>query len=418
LLETQVCILGGGIGGLWLQYELAEQGFDSILVDSNELGGYASTRNQAWLHSGSYYAVIGGNTDNNSVARVCETSSKLLKQFSSKYCPQAIDENSGCLFVFDSDRARDKLFGRISSLDISIRKVEQDFIQQREPLINSSHFPFGIHSNEGSFDAHAILEALATLCTQAGNRIYISEAKLLDAVIKYDQQRSRWQIEIDNQHISTRGLVTAAGVLNPALLAKINGRTADMPIERSFIGVFQERVTNGIVVMRHSKLRGTIMFGPTAGKTTVNVETENIDTHSVGNLQLNSDVLNNFANRLGQYTNLSESEMYFYICEKLNNTDDARNPFPRSKHGNRHYFWTEEEHGFFCFYPGKFIAAPLAAQKLVSTIKNVLDSPWHSSNRENSKSIPIAKGPFDKRPTYVTSRTHGGIWEINSLATN
>jgi glycine/D-amino acid oxidase-like deaminating enzyme len=416
LAETQVCILGGGIGGLWLQYELARQGFDSVLIDCKELCGYASTRNQAWLHSGAYYGVIGGTTDAHGVARVCEVSSKLLKQFCADCCPHAIDEHSGCLFVFDSERARDKLFTHISPLNVNVQRVDRSFIEKKEPLINSEYFPFGIDSAEGSFDAREIAKALQAQCGGAGSRIYISRAELLEATIHHDVSRSQWSIQIDDQHFSAKTLVAAAGVLNPALLAKINGRTADMPIERSFIGVFDRRVTKGIVVLRHSKLRGTIMFGPAADRTTVNVEEENIDTHIIGDLQPGPIVLENFANRLGVYTNLTEAQMHFYICEKLNNTDDARNPFPRAKHGNRHYFWTEEDNGFFCVYPGKFIAAPLLAKKLAQKLKGYLDVPWHSApDRQLSAKILLAKAPFQRRPTHVTSRNQEGRWEINRI---
>src|SRR5712692_185855 len=80
LVETQVCILGGGVGGLWLQLELSNRGFHTIVVDHKHLGAFASTRNQGWLHSGAFYMVLGGTAAPGGVAKLCWQSSARLRQ--------------------------------------------------------------------------------------------------------------------------------------------------------------------------------------------------------------------------------------------------------------------------------------------------------------------------------------------------
>ena len=58
-LYTDICILGGGIAGLWLNARLQQQGFSTLLVESNALGGGQSSKSQGIIHGGTKYALHG-----------------------------------------------------------------------------------------------------------------------------------------------------------------------------------------------------------------------------------------------------------------------------------------------------------------------------------------------------------------------
>lgn len=58
-LHTDICILGGGIAGLWLNARLQQQGFSTLLIESNGLGGGQSSKSQGIIHGGTKYALHG-----------------------------------------------------------------------------------------------------------------------------------------------------------------------------------------------------------------------------------------------------------------------------------------------------------------------------------------------------------------------
>src|SRR5579872_4514904 len=65
----RVVIVGGGIAGLSAAVRLAQAGLPVTLLETSQLGGAASTRNQGWLHSGGLYAI-----DAPEYARTCYAS--------------------------------------------------------------------------------------------------------------------------------------------------------------------------------------------------------------------------------------------------------------------------------------------------------------------------------------------------------
>lgn len=58
-LHTDICILGGGIAGLWLNARLRQQGFSTLLVEPHALGGGQSSKSQGIIHGGTKYALHG-----------------------------------------------------------------------------------------------------------------------------------------------------------------------------------------------------------------------------------------------------------------------------------------------------------------------------------------------------------------------
>ena len=58
-LHTDICILGGGIAGLWLNARLQQQGFSTLLVESGALGSGQSSKSQGIIHGGTKYALHG-----------------------------------------------------------------------------------------------------------------------------------------------------------------------------------------------------------------------------------------------------------------------------------------------------------------------------------------------------------------------
>ena len=61
-LNTDIAIIGGGIDGLWLNAQLRQRGFNTLLIEQNSLGGGQSVKSQGIIHGGAKYALHGALT--------------------------------------------------------------------------------------------------------------------------------------------------------------------------------------------------------------------------------------------------------------------------------------------------------------------------------------------------------------------
>lgn len=58
-LNTDIAIIGGGIAGLWLNAQLRQHGFNTLLIEQNSLGGAQTVQSQGIIHGGAKYALHG-----------------------------------------------------------------------------------------------------------------------------------------------------------------------------------------------------------------------------------------------------------------------------------------------------------------------------------------------------------------------
>ena len=62
VISTDVLIVGAGVAGLWLNARLRKQGFSTIVVERESLGGGQSVKSQGIIHGGAKYALHGALT--------------------------------------------------------------------------------------------------------------------------------------------------------------------------------------------------------------------------------------------------------------------------------------------------------------------------------------------------------------------
>ena len=62
VISTDVLIVGAGVAGLWLNARLRRQGFSTIVVERESLGGGQSMKSQGIIHGGAKYALHGALT--------------------------------------------------------------------------------------------------------------------------------------------------------------------------------------------------------------------------------------------------------------------------------------------------------------------------------------------------------------------
>jgi len=59
VISTDVLIVGAGVAGLWLNARLRRQGFSTVLVERDGLGGKQTLKSQGIIHGGAKYALHG-----------------------------------------------------------------------------------------------------------------------------------------------------------------------------------------------------------------------------------------------------------------------------------------------------------------------------------------------------------------------
>lgn len=62
VISTDVLIVGAGVAGLWLNARLRKQGFSTLVVERDSLGGGQSVKSQGIIHGGAKYALHGALT--------------------------------------------------------------------------------------------------------------------------------------------------------------------------------------------------------------------------------------------------------------------------------------------------------------------------------------------------------------------
>lgn len=99
MLETDVVVVGGGVTGAAVLWDLALRGIPAVLVDRDDLGTGTSGRWHGQLHSGGRYAVKDQRS-----ARECVEDNRVLRRIA----PHTIEDTGGIMVLLDD---HDQAFG-------------------------------------------------------------------------------------------------------------------------------------------------------------------------------------------------------------------------------------------------------------------------------------------------------------------
>lgn len=102
-LNSEVVVVGGGASGLWAAKALIDDGRKVVLVEeASTLAPGASTRNEGWLHAGTYHAVgIADKGDAETVVSRTKYGHEAILQFA----PDAINEARSLSFTYNQELA-------------------------------------------------------------------------------------------------------------------------------------------------------------------------------------------------------------------------------------------------------------------------------------------------------------------------
>jgi glycerol-3-phosphate dehydrogenase len=126
---TEVLIIGGGITGCGVLFDLAQRGFKCLLLERGGLSNGTSGRFHGLLHSGARYAVKDTGT-----ARECMAENMILRRI----IPHAVEDTGG-FFVALPDSPPDYVdvfYAACQQADIPVEEISAAEALRHEPLLN------------------------------------------------------------------------------------------------------------------------------------------------------------------------------------------------------------------------------------------------------------------------------------------
>ena len=209
-LNTDIAIIGGGIAGLWLNAQLRQRGFNTLLIEQNSLGGGQSVKSQGIIHGGAKYALHGALTGSSeAIAEMPERWRKalngegeldlrgvrLLSDAHYLWSPGSIAGNLTSFFASKAMRGR----------------VDQVKGQQLPPALQHKDFKGRVYRlSELVLDVPSLVERMADL---AGDSLL----QATSITPRYENQ-TLVGVQADNYSINAQRVVFCAGSGTEALL--------------------------------------------------------------------------------------------------------------------------------------------------------------------------------------------------------
>jgi len=128
-ISTEILVIGGGVTGCGLLFDLAQRGFKTLLVERGAPANGTSGRFHGLLHSGARYAVKDTGT-----ARECIEENTLLRRI----IPHCIEDTGG-LFVatpIDPPDYADQFVAGCRAAGIPVQEISPAEALRREPLLS------------------------------------------------------------------------------------------------------------------------------------------------------------------------------------------------------------------------------------------------------------------------------------------
>ena len=213
VISTDVLIVGAGVAGLWLNARLRRQGFSTIVVERESLGGGQSVKSQGIIHGGAKYALHGALTGaseaiadmprrwREALAGDCEldlSGVRLLSEAHYLWSPGTLAGNLTSFFASKAVRGR----------------VDQVKGDQLPPALQDPRFKGKVYRlAELVVDVPSLIERLAEL---AGDGLLAGQ--VIEPLFDNDELIG---LQVDGLEIHAQRIVFSAGGGNAELLASV-----------------------------------------------------------------------------------------------------------------------------------------------------------------------------------------------------
>ncbi len=167
-----IIIIGGGVAGLMAAYKLSKIGLSVAVVEHHQfLASGPSTRNEGWLHRGTYHAAsIASRETAVEVAKRCIYGHEQLKSF----CPEAIEDmdKSPIAMLKDGDRA-EEVKSRWKEAKVSFREISRREAKVSCPEADLSRPAALFEVNDVSINTRLLYRKLVSEAKRSGCEFFL-----------------------------------------------------------------------------------------------------------------------------------------------------------------------------------------------------------------------------------------------------
>lgn len=239
--KFQVALIGGGVTGLMTAFKLTEIGIRVALIERQPaLASGPSTRNEGWLHRGTYHASsIRDRQSAIQVARRCIYGHEQIRRF----CPEAIEgaDNRPIALLRDRDRI-DEIVSRWDAAGVQYRPM---LLAEAESIVNEADFESAsaiFEVDDVSLNTRLLYRKLFNLTDRAGCTFYLNhKIENIDgqSITLDGPSNDRSLIEADM-------IVYAAGVGTREILRRYSGIDLPMRYWKSHLVVTKRLAPVGV----------------------------------------------------------------------------------------------------------------------------------------------------------------------------
>jgi glycerol-3-phosphate dehydrogenase len=165
--RPDVTVVGGGVAGLWSAKEMIDRGLSVDVVEKTDyLANGATTRNEGWLHAGTYHAAaVYDETDARTVTeRTVYGHDKILD-----FAPESVEHHQSYALFADAELAQSAL-ARWIKFGIPYHEIPKSLLEDERVDLSRIEAAFAVRDK--SVNSRVIVNKLANHITTNGGRIF------------------------------------------------------------------------------------------------------------------------------------------------------------------------------------------------------------------------------------------------------
>ncbi len=352
--RSDITIVGGGIAGLWSAKELLDRGLSvSVIEKANCLASGATTRNEGWLHAGTYHAtaIYDESVAEQVVGRTVYGHDEIVN-----FAPESIEHGQSYALFSDTELVQATL-ARWAKFNIPHREVPKSRITDQGISPSETKATFAVRDK--SVNSRVIVDKLARYVIESGGRI-ITNAHLIPtsdttADLVADNERHRLDSEV---------FLVTAGVGTKEIFEKVTDRPFPMRYFKSHLLVTPRISQDNIFSME--PLQAGMMHHGAATVVGINREAVRVDNPSCDVIPERADVVRAALARLmPRLAEAAFDKTYLDVaCVKTDITDGELTQYdvsPTTSWQDLNIKVSEPSQGWICAIPGKMTEAPALA---------------------------------------------------------
>ncbi len=271
----KICIIGGGITGLFSALNLSLNGYNVTLFEKNDILSGTSGKFHGMLHSGSRYSVNDPES-----ARECINENKILSNFASRFI-----KDTGGYYVSlnrEEEEYGDILIKSNKKTGIETEEVNVEDLISREPYVNHA-ITRALKVPDKIINAHTFASSVAIESIMNGAKIK-TNSEIISSEIR-DNEVVSISYKKNNKIVSENFdfVINTTGPWSGNVLKNFNIKDFEIMPTLGYMASYDRVMVNSIINRMREPSDGDIIlpYGPNTVAGTVAIISENPDSAEI-----------------------------------------------------------------------------------------------------------------------------------------